>query len=189
MNISDGIDTAYRNLERAICSFERATSRNYTLALIPHNETEPVRLSLDGKPVTLSSGTSPEQVIALAFGERNRTKKSKGVLADPYRPFADAIRAGCPMSVVKHRGMLGAPDFALLSGCDLKSLHNYVDQGKVTAITTPGGHLRFFPAVVVAYLHKYGMPAPIWLEVLAAMPEIAAKPGVSTGPAAVAPHR
>lgn len=69
MTISDDIDRAYRKLESAICSYERDTGRNYTLALIPHNTEEEVRISLNGKPVSSTVATA-ERVIEVAFIER-----------------------------------------------------------------------------------------------------------------------
>lgn len=41
-----------------------------------------------------------------------------------------------------------------------KTIHNWVDKGKLAAFRTPGRHLRFEPEKVHAFLKEYGYPIP-----------------------------
>lgn len=51
-------------------------------------------------------------------------------------------------------------DVARWASVDLKTVHNWVDKGQITAGRTPGGHLRFTPGVVKALLEGMGVPLP-----------------------------
>lgn len=53
MSTLKDIDRALRQLNDALCSYERNVGSGHTLLLIPHLSTLPVRVSLDGKPVDL----------------------------------------------------------------------------------------------------------------------------------------
>lgn len=46
----DRVDQAIIELNDALCEYERATSREATLLIIPHNSDENVHLSVNGKP-------------------------------------------------------------------------------------------------------------------------------------------
>lgn len=51
-------------------------------------------------------------------------------------------------------------DLAGFCGCDLKTIHNWADKGKIEHFRTPGRHLRFKPEDVKTFLEKYGYPIP-----------------------------
>ena len=49
-HINDAVDSAIIHLNDALCSFERETTREYYLILIPVNKKEHIHTSLNGKP-------------------------------------------------------------------------------------------------------------------------------------------
>lgn len=56
--------------------------------------------------------------------------------------------------------LLGASAVARLCGVDLKTIHNWVDRGRIAHFRTPGRHLRFRPAEVSAFLRTWGYRVP-----------------------------
>ena len=66
-HIDNDVDHKLLQLNDAICSFERTTSREYTLVLIPHDPAEKGHVSVNGKPVT---GDDLETAIRLALDTR-----------------------------------------------------------------------------------------------------------------------
>ena len=55
--------------------------------------------------------------------------------------------------------LLTASDLATLCEVDLKTIHNWVDRGRIAHFRTPGRHLRFRAADVADFLRAYGDPA------------------------------
>ena len=49
---------------------------------------------------------------------------------------------------------------ARLCAVDLKTIHNWSDNGEIRHFRTPGRHLRFRAADVIEFLRKYGYPVP-----------------------------
>ena len=70
-HIDARVERALTALNDEICSFERATAREYTLLLIPHSPDEVVFVSRNGKPL---SGNDPRQDLSefLSFALRAR---------------------------------------------------------------------------------------------------------------------
>jgi len=68
-HMNDEVDHALIRLNDAICSWERATSREYTLILVPHNKEENIQVSVDGKP---SDVLSPLGALDFALQHRDR---------------------------------------------------------------------------------------------------------------------
>lgn len=58
---------------------------------------------------------------------------------------------------------LTAGDLARLLHVDLKTIHNWVNQGHVFARRTEGRHLRFQRVEVVRFLRRFGYPVPLEL--------------------------
>jgi len=55
---------------------------------------------------------------------------------------------------------LTAPQVARHCNADLKTIHNWVNAGKIGAFRTPGRHLRFRIEDVVSFLQEFGYPVP-----------------------------
>jgi excisionase family DNA binding protein len=53
-----------------------------------------------------------------------------------------------------------APQVARICSTDLKTIHNWVNRGEMKFFRTPGRHLRFRRADVVAFLKRFGYPVP-----------------------------
>jgi excisionase family DNA binding protein len=56
--------------------------------------------------------------------------------------------------------LLCASELAELCEADLKTIHNWVEQGRIQALRTPGRHLRFRAAEVAHFLRRWGYPLP-----------------------------
>jgi excisionase family DNA binding protein len=61
-------------------------------------------------------------------------------------------------------GLLTARDLARLCEVDLKTIHNWVDRGRIAHFRTPGRHLRFRAAHVTEFLRAWGYMVPRELE-------------------------
>ncbi len=64
-------ESALIRLNDALCSFERATGREYTLILVPGSLDEKIHMSQSGKPMSLDFGMKPEEILAMAMKRRN----------------------------------------------------------------------------------------------------------------------
>lgn len=64
------VDAALVRLNDAICQQERDGGAGHTLVLIPHDPAEPVRVSLDGKPVDVSIERATEVAFIARTGEK-----------------------------------------------------------------------------------------------------------------------
>lgn len=51
-------------------------------------------------------------------------------------------------------------DIARLVNADISTVSSWIDQNKLAAYRTPGGHRRVARENLMAFLKKYGMPAP-----------------------------
>jgi len=56
--------------------------------------------------------------------------------------------------------LLTASDLATLCEVDLKTIHNWVDRGRIAHFRTPGRHLRFRAADVAEFLRAWGYSVP-----------------------------
>lgn len=56
--------------------------------------------------------------------------------------------------------LLTASDLATLCEVDLKTIHNWVDRGRIPHFRTPGRHLRFRAADVAEFLRAWGYAVP-----------------------------
>jgi excisionase family DNA binding protein len=63
------------------------------------------------------------------------------------------------MSGVREK-LLTASDLAALCEVDLKTIHNWVDRGRIAHFRTPGRHLRFRAADVADFLRAWGYSVP-----------------------------
>lgn len=61
------ITDALEFLNDRICQHERMAGMGYTVIVIPHDITQPVQVSIDGKPVD----TDPEQALVVSMVARN----------------------------------------------------------------------------------------------------------------------
>lgn len=80
-------------------------------------------------------------------------KRGSGGVAHLWR--GDRIMAG-----VRGEKLLTASDLATLCEVDLKTIHNWVDRGRITHFRTPGRHLRFRAADVADFLRVWGYSVP-----------------------------
>lgn len=77
----------------------------------------------------------------------NRAAKS----TKQVRPNVSSLRPGRPLT---------ARAVAELCGVELKTVHNWVLDGRLAHFRTPGRHLRFQPEVVAAFLEECGYASP-----------------------------
>lgn len=63
------------------------------------------------------------------------------------------------MAAVRKK-LLTASDLATLCEVDLKTIHNWVDRGRISHFRTPGRHLRFRAADVADFLRTWGYSVP-----------------------------
>lgn len=64
------------------------------------------------------------------------------------------------MAVMRGEKLLTASDLAALCEVDLKTIHNWVDRGRIAHFRTPGRHLRFRAADVAEFLRAWGYTVP-----------------------------
>jgi len=64
------------------------------------------------------------------------------------------------MAGVRGEKLLTASDLAALCEVDLKTIHNWVDRGRIAHFRTPGRHLRFRAAEVAEFLRAWGYTVP-----------------------------
>lgn len=64
------------------------------------------------------------------------------------------------MAVMRGEKLLTASDLAALCEVDLKTIHNWVDRGRIAHFRTPGRHLRFRAADVAEFLRAWGYSVP-----------------------------
>jgi hypothetical protein len=69
-HIDNDCESALTKLNDALCSFERATGREYTLILVPESPDEKVHISQSGKPLPPDFDMSPEEILAMAIKRR-----------------------------------------------------------------------------------------------------------------------
>ena len=56
--------------------------------------------------------------------------------------------------------LLTAPQVAKICSTDLKTIHNWVNRGKIEGFRTPGRHLRFKHKDVLKFLEDFNYPVP-----------------------------
>jgi excisionase family DNA binding protein len=64
------------------------------------------------------------------------------------------------MAGARGEKLLTASDLAALCEVDLKTIHNWVDRGRINHFRTPGRHLRFRAADVAEFLKAWGYTVP-----------------------------
>ena len=69
-HIDPECEAALTKLNDALCSFERATGREYTLILVPESLDEPIHVSQSGKPLPPDSGMDPTEILTMAMKRR-----------------------------------------------------------------------------------------------------------------------
>lgn len=69
-HIDPECESALVRLNDALCSFERATGRGYTLILIPEMPDEKIHISQSGKPLPQDFDISPKEILAVAMQNR-----------------------------------------------------------------------------------------------------------------------
>ncbi len=89
------------------------------------------------------------------------------IAAIQERAFDLLADEALPEEVRKRGGVLTATEVAQLVSCDLKTLHNYANAGRIEHFRTPGRHLRFQPGAVVVFLKAWGYEVPAWLRDMA----------------------
>ncbi|MBU4577243.1 hypothetical protein KKA98_00355 [Patescibacteria group bacterium] len=72
-HIDQECESALIRLNDALCSFERATSREYTLILVPENSDEKIHMSQSGKPLPPNFDMKPEEILAMAMQRREKS--------------------------------------------------------------------------------------------------------------------
>ena len=55
-------------------------------------------------------------------------------------------------------------DVAEMLEVDAKSIHNWVEKGKLSSFRTPGNHLRFRREHILDFVKRYNYPIPKDLE-------------------------
>lgn len=73
MHIDKDCELALVTLNDALCSFERATGREYTLILVPESPDEKIHMSQNGKLLPLNFDMSPEEILAMAMQRRGKS--------------------------------------------------------------------------------------------------------------------
>lgn len=63
----DKIERKLVELNDAICYHERMAGMGYTVIVVPHDITQPVRVSMNGTPIA----RDPERALELALAARN----------------------------------------------------------------------------------------------------------------------
>lgn len=76
------------------------------------------------------------------------------------RGVAHLSRGVPKMAGVRGEKLLTASDLATLCEVDLKTIHNWVDRGRIAHFRTPGRHLRFRAADVAEFLRAWGYSVP-----------------------------
>ena len=64
------------------------------------------------------------------------------------------------MPAVRGEKLLTASDLATMCEVDLKTIHNWVDRGRIPHFRTPGRHLRFRAPDVAEFLKTWGYSVP-----------------------------
>lgn len=99
------------------------------------------------------------------------------------------------MPGVRGEKLLTASDLATLCEVDLKTIHNWVDRGRIPHFRTPGRHLRFRAADAAEFLRAWGYAVPRELAqasaramVVASSPETFTRVSQAMGDAAILRH-
>jgi len=71
-HIDPRVEAALVNLNDNLCTFERATGREYTLILIPHAPDEEIHVSQSGKPLSPDADMGPVEMLGFALKRRGR---------------------------------------------------------------------------------------------------------------------
>ena len=70
-HINEECEAALIRLNDALCTFERATRRQYTLILVPESPDEKIHMFQSGKSLPHNYDMSPEEILALARKKRS----------------------------------------------------------------------------------------------------------------------
>jgi predicted site-specific integrase-resolvase len=68
------------------------------------------------------------------------------------------------VSMEQTQRLFRASDLARWCGVDLKTIHNWVTRGKLTAFRSPGRRIRVTFDVARAFLERHGYPLPKELQ-------------------------
>jgi hypothetical protein len=69
-HIDSEVERTIIRLNDEVCSFERATEREYTILLIPHDSLEQLMMSQSGKPLPPDFDMEPEEILSMAMNKR-----------------------------------------------------------------------------------------------------------------------
>jgi len=72
-HIDQECESALIRLNDALCSFERATGREYTLILVPESPDEKINISQSGKPLPPNFDESIEEILEMALERRKKS--------------------------------------------------------------------------------------------------------------------
>ncbi|MEM6961960.1 MAG: helix-turn-helix domain-containing protein [Myxococcota bacterium] len=64
----------------------------------------------------------------------------------------------------KSKALFSATEVARFCEVDIKTIHNWAEQGEIPHFRTPGRHLRFHRNDVLEFLQRYGYPMPTVLH-------------------------
>lgn len=71
-HLDERCSDALVKLNDALCTFERATSREYTLILVPESPDEEIHMSQSGKPLPKNFDMSPMEILEGALLRRRK---------------------------------------------------------------------------------------------------------------------
>lgn len=73
-HLDEGCSQALGQLDDALCTFERATGRKYTLILVPESPDEEIYMSQSGKPLSRDLDMSPIEILGRALSRRQKVR-------------------------------------------------------------------------------------------------------------------
>ena len=124
-------------------------------------------------------GNCPEQLDdGNTFLARDPDCRACKVLceADAAVEAAESLAAEdpTPPAILKRHGLLTTSELAALAHCDIKTVHNHVNAGKLVKVDRESTHLRFTATAARDYVRHAGVSVPAWLDALAGTPVVTA---------------
>jgi excisionase family DNA binding protein len=103
------------------------------------------------------AGRGPEPMSAMGLVRKTGRLPPLGVMP---RGGNSAYLGGMalPSERAETFGYLTSGDISRLLGVDLKTVHNWANQGGLRGYRTSGGHRRFHRAELVRFLRRFGLP-------------------------------
>jgi len=72
LHMDPNVSSAIIKLDDVICMWERATSREIMLIIVPHSANESIQISQSGKPLPINFDMSPEELLKFALDMRSK---------------------------------------------------------------------------------------------------------------------